>query len=236
MLKRARLANTCMSIVSPLEALLPRCDNDPVSGNADAARVVAANEGLRQWVVVDPLKPETYEQADEMLRLPRCAGIKIHPEEHGYKIAEHGEALFTFAADRRAVVESHSGGQNSMPADFVPFADRFPEVTLIISHLGWGWDDDLTHQVRAIQSCRHGNIFTDSSSAKSITSGLLEWAVREIGADRIFYGTDSPLYFAPMQRARIDNADISDGDKRLILRDNALRVLKLGEITEGERR
>ena len=233
-LKRARRAGTCITIVSPLQALLPRCGADPVSGNADAARVVAANKGLRQWVVVDPLKPETFDQADDMLKLPTCVGIKIHPEEHGYPVSEHGEAIFAFAADRSATVQSHSGEQNSMPEDFVPFADRFPEVTLILSHLGCSWDDDLTHQVRAVQEARRGNVFTDTSSAKSVTSGLLEWAVKEIGADRIFYGTDSPLYFAPMQRARIEHADIRDAAKRLILRENAVRMLNLGQTREGE--
>lgn len=233
-LERARRANTCLTIVSPLEALLPRRNNDPVSANAHAAQMVARTDGLLQWVVVDPLKPETFAQADEMLRHPKCAGIKIHPEEHGYPIAERGEAILRFAADRRAVVQSHSGEQNSLPEDFVPFADRFPEVTLIVSHLGCGWDDDLAHQARAIQSCRHGNMFTDTSSAKSITAGLLEWAVREIGADHIFYGTDSPLYFAPMQRARIDGADLSDSDKRRILRDNAIEHFDLREMAGRE--
>jgi len=228
-LERARLAETAITIVSPLQALLPRHNADPVSGNADAARVVAQHDGLRQWVVVDPLKPETFEQADQMLRRPSCAGIKIHPEEHGYRIGEHGDALFAFAAERRAIVQSHSGEQNSLPEEFVQFADRYPEVTLILSHLGCGWDDDLAHQVRAIEQGRHGNIYTDTSSAKSITSGLIEWAVREVGADRVLYGTDSPLYFAPMQRARVERAEISDAEKRLILRDNAVRLFGLGE-------
>ena len=45
--------------------------------------------------------------------------------------------------------------------------------------------------------------------------------------EKFLYGTDSPLYFAPMQRARIDNAEISDEEKKIILRDNALKLLKL---------
>ena len=58
-------------------------------------------------------------------------------------------------------------------------------------------------------------------------SSLIEWAVKEIGAEHILYGTDSPLYFAPMQRARIDNAGISDREKRLILHDNAAAIFGL---------
>ena len=66
----------------------------------------------------------------------------------------------------------------------------------------------------------------------SIISGLLEWAVKEIGSDRVLYGTDSPLYFAPSQRARIDHADLSAAEKRAILRENAIRILDLN-VEEG---
>lgn len=227
--RRARQANIRLTVVSPLQALLPRFGGDPVGGNIDAARVIAETEGLLQWVVVDPLKPATYAQAEEMLRLPKCVGIKIHPEEHGYFIAEHGDAIFSFAAKHRAVVLGHSSEERSLAADYVKFANAFPEVKLIIAHLGCGWDGDLTHQVRAIQQSKHGNLFTDTSSARSITPNLIEWGVREIGAERILFGTDTPLYFAPMQRIRIDRADLNDRDKQLILRDNALRLLRLGD-------
>ena len=225
--QRARLAHTRLTMVSPLEALMPRLGGDPISANLNAAQVVAQTDGLLQWVVVDPTQPQTYEQAQEMLKLPKCVGIKIHPEEHGYLIAEHGKTIFEFAVRCHAIVQTHSGEEKSLPKDFVKLANDFPEVTLIISHLGCGWDEDLTHQVCAIQASKHGNVFTDTSSAKSITSNLIEWAVGEIGAEHILYGTDSPLYFAPMQRARIDKADISDRDKRLILHDNAARLFGL---------
>ena len=224
---RARLANTRLTIVSPLRALMPRGAGDPVTANEEALRDVSETDALLQWVVVDPLKPDTYRQAQEMLASEKCAGIKIHPEEHCYPISEHGDAIFEFAAAHGAVVQTHSGGENSMPMDFVPFADEYPEMTLIVSHLGHCWNDDLSQQVRAVQAAKHGNIFTDTSSAKSITSGLHEWALSEIGADRILYGTDSPLYFAPMQRARIDNAGIEYADKEKILCRTAEKLFGL---------
>jgi predicted TIM-barrel fold metal-dependent hydrolase len=54
---------------------------------------------------------------------------------------------------------------------------------------------------------------------------LIEWAVHEVGADRVLFGSDTPLYFVANQRARIDQADLSAADKRLILRLNAERLL-----------
>jgi predicted TIM-barrel fold metal-dependent hydrolase len=225
--RRARHAHIVLTIVSPLTALLPRFHGDTVAGNIEAARVVAATPGLKQYVVIDPRRAETYLQAEAMLAQPQCAGIKIHPEEHGYPIREHAQAIFEFAARHRAVVLTHSSEQNSLAADFSPWADAFPEMRLILAHIGCGWDGDLTHQVRAIQQSRHGNVFADTSSARSIVPGLIEWAVREVGPERVLFGTDTPLYHTGMQRARIDNADLPDEAKRLILRDNAVRLFGL---------
>ena len=223
--RRARLANTQLTIVSPLRALLPRLRAEAFRGNEEAARDVGQHSELLQWVVVDPGDPRTLQQATEMLGSPQCVGIKIHPEEHGYPIAEHGRRIFEFAASHGALILTHSGEQNSLPEDFVPLANNHPEVSVILAHHGCGWDGDPTHQIRAIQASRHGNMFTDTSSSQSITPGLIEWGVREVGVDRFLYGTDTPLYFAPMQRARIDQADLSDQDKKQILRDNAVRLI-----------
>jgi predicted TIM-barrel fold metal-dependent hydrolase len=227
--RRARQARTYWTVVSPLLGLLPRGGGDPVAGNRECADVVARTDGLLQYVIVSPLHPETYRQADEMLHTPKCVGIKLHPEEHLYNIAEHGCELFAFAAKHKAVLLVHSSEQRSLASDFVRFANDFPEVKLILAHIGCGWDNDYTHQVRGIQQSRHGNVWADTSSARSITPKLIEWAVKEVGAERVLYGTDTPLYFSAMQRARIDHADLPDRDKHLILRDNATRLLGLGE-------
>jgi predicted TIM-barrel fold metal-dependent hydrolase len=224
---RARRAKIRLTIVSPLEALLPRGQGDAVMGNRNAARVVEEHSGLLQYVVIDPRHPETYRQARAMLERPKCVGIKIHPEEHAYPINEFGAEIFRFAAEHGAVVLSHSSEQNSLASDLVAWADRFPETTLILGHLGWGWDGDYTHQVRAIQRSRHGNVFTDTSSARSIVPRLVEWAAREIGSDRILFGTDTPLYLAAMQRLRIDQAELTDAEKKQILCENAERLFRL---------
>jgi len=224
---RARRARVQVTVVSPLLGLMPRGKADAAAGNEEAATVVARWPELRQWVVVDPRQPQTFDQAREMLTQPWCVGIKVHPEEHEYPITEHGRSLFELAAELRTVIITHSGEERSLPSDFVQFANDFPTVRLILAHLGCGFDGDPGHQVRAVQSSRHGNVFVDTSSASGITANLLEWAVRQIGSDRILFGTDTPLYSAPMQRARIDHAEIADQDKRKILHDNAVRLLGL---------
>jgi predicted TIM-barrel fold metal-dependent hydrolase len=226
---RAKAANIRYTIVSSLGSLLPRGESDPVAGNEAAHCVVDQTEGLLQWVVVHPSLPATFDQARRMLEHPKCMGIKIHPEEHAYPIARHGRVLFELAAELKTVVLAHSGEPNSLPADFLPFADACPEATLILAHLGNSGDtvDSAELQVRAIQASRHGNVYADTSSGQSLLPGLIEWAVAEVGADRILFGTDTPLYFSPSQRARIDYADLTDSQKQQLLRENAQRILPI---------
>jgi uncharacterized protein len=196
-------------------------------GNREAFELIPKTPGLRQWVIVNPLERETYAQAREMLRAPWCVGIKIHPEEHCYPIRDHGKAIFEFAAREDAVVLTHSGGVNSVPEEFVPFANGLPELKLILAHLGHMDVGDITHQVAAIQASRHGNLYVDTSSSKSLLPRLVEWAVSEIGADRVLFGSDTCLYFPAMYRARIDHAEISVSDRKKILSENARRRLDL---------
>ena len=183
---------------------------------------------MLQWVVLHPGQPDSLAQVRQMLKSPKCVGIKIHPEEHCYAIAEQGRAIFELAAELRAVIMSHSGEPNSLPADFVPLANDFPEVTLILAHLGnsGATGDSPELQVRAIQAARHGNVYVDTSSPKPV-AGADRMGRGEVGAERLLFGTDTPLYFAPSQRARINHADLSDDQKRMILWDNARRILPI---------
>jgi len=50
------------------------------------------------WAVVDPMQPETYAQAKELLQHEKCLGIKVHPEEHRYPLKTYGAELYEFAA------------------------------------------------------------------------------------------------------------------------------------------
>ncbi|MSU46520.1 MAG: hypothetical protein EXS42_05220 [Lacunisphaera sp.] len=227
---RAQATGVQWTVVSPLSGLMPRgTGTDVAAGNDAAYREVPAVTGLLQYVIVNPLQPKTYDQARMMLKAKWCVGIKIHPEEHCYRITEHGDELCKFFEEVGVPVMTHSGCPNSLPADFVPFANRYPSVRLLLAHLGNGAGDqqrpDL--QVRAVQAAVNGNLWIDTSSARSILPGLIEWAVKEVGAERLLFGSDTPLYHVASQRARIEAAEITSEAKRLILRNNALKFFNL---------
>lgn len=228
--KLAEKANTALTFVSPLEGFDP--GGDTLEANRIASIAVDKIKSLRQWVVITPMVKESYSQARELLKKKNCIGVKILPKRD-YSLQDFGQEIFEFASSCKTILLSHAGDETCRPEDLAKLANRFPDVKVIMAHLGFGWDGDPYHHIRAIRMSRYNNVFVDTSSRRSIRSQLLEWAVNEIGAEKILYGTDSPLYFAPMQRARIDKAEINGEAKGMILRNNAIKLFDLKEDKDG---
>ena len=170
---------------------------------------------VRQWVVVDPRKRETFSQADAMLDSKNTLGIKIHPVYHGYDVTEYADKIFSFAAARRAVVLMHPQSIERMPE----FADRYPDMTLIIAHLN---DRKPGLYLDAIRAAKNGNLYTDTSGGSLTLNYALEYAVEAVGADKILFGTDT--YSCGLRYGRIAFSDLSEDDKKKIFFDNALRL------------
>lgn len=164
-----------------------------------------------QWVVIDPRIEEAFIQAERMLPSSKCLGIKIH-ESHGYDIEEYGDSIFSFANAHRAVVLMHPQKVEKMPT----FADRYPDMKLIIAHLS------SMEQIAAIENARHGNIYTDTSGGASNMNNVLEYAVSRVGSEKILFGTDT--YACSFQFGRVALARLSRADKENILYKNAMRL------------
>ncbi|MEA4965494.1 MAG: amidohydrolase family protein [Oscillospiraceae bacterium] len=224
LIRTMALSKIAVSINSSRYAIMPRGSGYTVEGNNQILAAAEALEGVYVWATVDPHQPETFLQAEEMLQHPKVLGVKIHPEEHEYDLKAYGDPLFAFAAKLHVPLLGHSGAPCCMPETYGFFADRYPEIPVIAAHLGCGSDGDSAHHIRAIMQNGAGNLFTDTSSIQSLLSNLLEYAVGQMGADRILFGTDSSNYFSPCQRLRVEEADIAEEDKYKILQGNALRL------------
>lgn len=219
-----RQQNVTAAFLSPMEALFPAKEAMILDANRYMEELSAQTPWMYQWVVVDPLYPATYGQAEQMLKNPKCVGVKIHPDANGYAIKDYADDIFSFCHANGAILETHSGDINSMPEVLIPFANQYPKVKVIVSHLGCGCDGNLEHQVNAIKGAEHHNIYTDVSSAKSLLNGLVEWAVEQVPLENILFGTDTPLHNIPMMKQRIQCAELSEAQKRKILYENAAHL------------
>ena len=146
-----------------------------------------------------------------MLKNEKCIGIKLHPVLHKYLLEDEGDNIFSFAQKHGAIVQIHPD-----KTEILPFADAFPGVTFIMAHLGG------QRHIDAVRKAKHGNVYVDTSGKASLKNLLIEYAVSQIGSERILFGTDT--YAAGSQRGRIEYAMISQQDKENILLNNAKRL------------
>jgi len=206
-----KTANISTVFASPFEALVDR--TDVVQANEYMFKLVQEIPNLYQWVVIDPLNEKTFEQAERMLKSQKCIGIKLHPVLHNFSIEEYGYKIFSFAEKHFAIIQIHP----EKSADYIlPYANAFPNVTFIMAHLG-----GLGH-INAIRDAKHKNVYADTSGKASLKNMLIEYAVSQVGSDRILFGTDT--YAAGAQRGRIEYALISEQDKENILFNNAKKL------------
>jgi len=197
----------------------------PFNGLLDAGRTEESNEYmfemsnkvecLYQWVIIDPENENTFVQAERMLESEKCVGIKIHPVCHNFSIRECGDKIFSFADKHSAIVQMHPDRK----ADIVPFANQYQNTTFIIAHLGGDY------HINAVKDAKYGNVYVDTSGIASIKNMMLEYAVSQIGSERILFGTDT--YSAASQRGRIEFSMISQKDKEAILLNNAKRLFNI---------
>lgn len=227
-LRQAAKANIEISIICPYEVEMQNdLPNTVIEENEKTAKIVSEEPGFLQWIFLTPNK-KILEHARELIKLPKSFGFKINSELGYYDIKEEGDMLFSFAAEYHAIISVNSGAKGTKPEIYSEFANRYPEIVMILNCLGRRWESSTPDfQTLAIQGARHNNVHTDTSSVRSIKGGIIEWAIKEVGASYIVFGSDSPSYFASSQRVRIDKADISDRAKRMILRKNTEFLIDL---------
>lgn len=115
----------------------------------------------------------------------------------------------------------------STPADIAELARRFPEVTIIMAHLhGAGYRGIL-------DIAPYPNILADTSGGDPETT-VVEFAVRELGAERIIFGSDVPGRSFGIQMGKVLGANISDKEKALILYGNMERIFNSRKMLQAQ--
>jgi len=130
------------------------------------------------------------------------------------------------AAALKAVIFQHTwfktGGNpvgESTPMDLAELARRHPSVSIICGHTGGNWEIGI----RTIRGVK--NLYSDLAGSDP-TAGFVEMAVRELGADRVIYGSDVGGRSFASQLGKVLGAQIPAAARDQILAGN-LRSLML---------
>ncbi len=111
------------------------------------------------------------------------------------------------------------GPGESTPSELAQIAKRFPDQKFICAHAGGEWEKGI----RAVRDCPNVLIETSGFDA---TAGFIEMGVRELGADRIVFGSHLPTRSLGTELGKVLGADISDEARTKILGANFRKLLK----------
>lgn len=186
---------------------------------------------------------ETHDLVGQMVRERGFRMMYIHPSLHKYwlpiQTPSEGEGskqmlypLFEAARELDIPVLIHSGEQPySLPATVDYVAGEFPDVSIVIGHLGTQGEMFTIEALLVAE--RHENVYVESSFA--MPHMLIE-AVHSIGPGRVIFGSNCPPLEPTHQLLNVEEAltldppvgmKLSHDDTRKVMGGNLSRLLKL---------
>jgi predicted TIM-barrel fold metal-dependent hydrolase len=207
--------------------------------NRWACDVGAAHPELSVFVAADPAVLGGEEGAGhlrEMVESHAARGIKIHPVAQRFVPDDpRMRAIYQTCVELGLPVLSHSGAAKAGarfadPAAFGPVLDSFPDLTLVLAHLGGA---------RWAQAAEFGRAFPQASFD---LSEVIAWTgapnapsredlaglIKDVGPARVMLGTDFPWYdLGRTVDLVMDLPLLATEEKEAILGTNAARILRL---------
>lgn len=144
-------------------------------------------------------------------------GIKLHPDCQKFAIdAPHAMELYEIV-DGRLPILFHTGDYRydfSNAERLRAAARRFPRQKMIGAHFG-GYSD-WDHAVKVLAGLE--NVWYDESSSLAfISPELAKEYITRLGEDRIFFGSDYPMWSAVEELEKFNRIDLTDDQRDKIL-------------------
>ncbi|MBK5294090.1 MAG: amidohydrolase family protein [Acidobacteriia bacterium] len=134
----------------------------------------------------------------------RCSAPELDP------IVERAVSMNAVVLQHTWLKVSGNGPGESTPGELAELAARHPRASFIDAHTGGDWELGI----RMIRSAR--NVST-AMAGFDPTSGVVEMAVRELGAERVVFGSDAAGRSFASQLGKVMGAVIPEPARKLIL-------------------
>lgn len=207
--------------------------------------IAAANGHVHALCNVDPRDPGSASLLEREMAAG-FKGVKLLPVNRCYRLSDpECRPFLAKATELGASMIIHYGVtvdptgdlRYADPLDLSPVARDFPEITFVIAHFGAGWLDGV---LRLAYQCQ--NVCVDTSGTnnwmdffvpKMTLAEVFERAITAMGSERVLFGTDSGstapyrTWIRYMQQRTLEEMGLSDSDRDLIMRGNAVRIFGL---------
>jgi uncharacterized protein len=207
--------------------------------NRWAYDVAAAHPKLTVFAAADPTvlggEPGAAHLKD-LVENHGARGIKIHPVVQGFLPDDQRmHPIYRTCIELGIPVLSHSGSARGAtpyaePRSFSGVMRAFPELKLVLAHLGGGAWRQTTAFAEAFPQVTFDlcEIIAWTGAPNAPTSSELARLILDIGPQRVMLGTDFPWYDLVDTAERVMNLPLlSEEQKTGILGGNAARILRL---------
>jgi predicted TIM-barrel fold metal-dependent hydrolase len=170
---------------------------------------------------VNPNDPSAVSDVETALTTLGMRCLKIMPTL--YHLDLLGPLTFALMDKARAagsIVNIHSGGNLSHPLRIGAVARRYPEVPIIMDHMGyreWGHD-------AVVAAEDNPNIYLGTTIASFEPSAVIG-AVKALGPERVIYGSNAPALSSDLAVQSIRRAKLGREAEELVLGGNLARLL-----------
>ena len=152
-------------------------------------------------------------------------GVKLHPDCQKFRIDDKQAMQMYEIIDGRVPILFHTGDKRydySNPDRMKAAAKRFPRQRMIAAHLG-GYS--VWEQAVPVLAGLENVWYDESSSLGFITPEQAKEYILAYGEDRIFFGTDYPMWSITDELERFDRIDLTDSQREKIFWKNITSFL-----------
>ncbi len=158
--------------------------------------------------------------------LERCvreyglSGLKLHPTSDSW-MAGHpmADPLMEKARELGVPVTIHSHQPGSQPALIGELATRFPEVTVIMAHMGMHNYRDAMYV-----ASKEPNVVLETA-VQPWAHRMARDVVDRIGVGRLVWGSDAPLHHPRVEMTKIEVSALTEEEKAAVMGGNIARIL-----------
>jgi hypothetical protein len=180
---------------------------------------------------VDPrLKGKAVQELNRIVKDLKLRGLMLHPMEQAFKVNDElVRPVFKECSDLNIPVLIAAGYPLiSTPLQIGDLAGIFPDLIIIMTHAGQTDSSGLVQFDAITVMSEYKNIFAETSGIH-ITGkdGFINSVVGTVGAERVIFGSASPLMHQNVELTRVKVAMITEEEKRQILGKNIAKILKL---------